>query len=50
MKLFLYSGAHAAAIKVFRKVASGKTFGYESNRIPSWDEVHDLWLKQGKEY
>ncbi len=50
MMAFLHSGAHLIAMKNFRKIATGKTFGYESDRIPSWDEVHDLWLKNGKEY
>lgn len=50
MKDYLHSGAHLKAIKVFRKIAVGKTFGYESDKIPSWDEVHDLWLLHGKEY
>lgn len=50
MKLFLNTGAHAKAMKVFRKIATGKTFGFETNKIPSWDEVHDLWQKQGKDY
>jgi len=50
MKAYIHSGAHLKAMKAFRKIASGKTFGYESDRIPSWDEVHELWQKQGKEY
>jgi hypothetical protein len=50
MKEFLYTGAHAVAIKNFRKIATGKTFGYESKTIPSWDEVHQLWLEKGREY
>jgi len=50
MKKYIYSGSHIKAIKVFKKIATGKTFGYESDRIPSWDEVHKLWLEEGKEY
>lgn len=50
MRKFIYSGAHKHAIKAFRKIATGKTFGYESNQLPSWEEVHDLWNKNGKEY
>jgi hypothetical protein len=50
MKAYIHKGAHLKAIKVFRKIAVGKTFGFESDRIPDWDEVHELWLQQGKEY
>ena len=50
MKEFLYTGAHAAAIKSFREIATGKTFGYESKTVPSWDEVHQLWLVKGRDY
>jgi hypothetical protein len=50
MKNYIRSGAHLQAIKVFREIAVGKTFGFESDRIPSWDEVHDLWLERGKTY
>jgi heme-degrading monooxygenase HmoA len=50
MKAFLYSGAHAAAIKNFRKIATGKTFGYESKTVPTLDEVHQLWMEKGRDY
>lgn len=50
MKAYIHSGAHLKALKAFRKIATGKTFGYESDRIPTWDEAHILWLKNGKEY
>ena len=50
MKNYLYSGAHLAAIKVFKKIATGKTFGFESKQIPTWDEVHKLWIEKGIEY
>lgn len=50
MKSYVHSGAHLKALKSFRRIATGKTFGFESDRIPSWDEVHDLWNQNGKEY
>ena len=46
----IHSGSHLKALKAFKKIAVGKTFGFESDRIPGWDEVHDLWLQNGKEY
>lgn len=50
MLAYLHSGAHLKAMKAFRKIAVGKTFGFESDRIPDWNEVHQLWLEKGKEY
>jgi hypothetical protein len=47
---YIHSGAHLEALKMFKKIATGKTFGFESDKIPSWDEVHELWLKYGKEH
>ncbi len=50
MKRFLTSGAHLNAMKAFRSIATGKTFGYESDKVPSWEEVHKIWLTQAKTY
>jgi hypothetical protein len=50
MKAYIRRGAHLKAMKAFRKIAEGKTFGFESDRIPAWDEVHDLWIHRGKTY
>lgn len=50
MRVYIFSGAHKKAIKAFRKIATGKTFGFEATKIPAWDEVHELWKKHGKEY
>ena len=50
MRAFAYSGAHRKAIAAFPAIATGKTFGYETEAVPDWDEVHDLWRKRGKDY
>jgi hypothetical protein len=47
MQRYIYEGPHRRAIQVFRKIATGKTFGYESTALPSWDEVHSLWKLRG---
>lgn len=47
---FIYSGAHMQAIRVFKKIATGKTFGYTSSEIPEWDDVHRLWKERGADY
>ena len=50
MRRFLYQGAHKQAIKAFPDIATGKTFGFETDRVPSWDEVPTLWAEHGREY
>jgi hypothetical protein len=50
MKKYIYQGPHRRAIQIFRKIATGKTFGYESNSLPNWDEVHELWKTRGNDY
>jgi hypothetical protein len=50
MQAFIYSGAHKKAIAAFRKIASGKTLGFESEVIPSWEEVRAMWEEQGRNY
>jgi hypothetical protein len=50
MQSYIYQGPHRLAIKAFRKIATGKTFGYESTSLPSWDEVHEMWKHKAKSY
>ena len=50
MRAFLYAGAHKQAIKAFPIIATGKTFGFESDHVPDWDEVHRLWHEHGRDY
>ncbi len=50
MRAFLYAGAHKRAIKAFPIIATGQTFGFESDRVPDWDEVHRLWQEHGRDY
>lgn len=50
MKRFLYRGAHRRAIANFDTIATGKTYGYSSSKIPDWEEARALWEAHGKEY
>ena len=50
MRRFLYQGAHREAIRAFPDIATGKTFDFETDRVPEWDEVHALWGERGREY
>jgi len=49
MRQFVTSGAHLAAMKNFRKLGTGKIFGYAPDRIPDWDTVYELWKLHGRE-
>jgi hypothetical protein len=47
MRNYIYNGAHRLAIKSFKKIGTGKTFGFEGSEIPTWQEVHEIWKKDG---
>jgi hypothetical protein len=37
-----------AAMRAFHLMATGKTLGFSADTPPNWDEVHRLWLDQGR--
>ncbi len=42
------NGVHLKAMKSFHKIATGRTFGYESETIPSWEEAYSLLKSKRK--
>jgi len=50
MRAFLYSGAHGRAIRAFRQIATGKTFGFHTENVPGWGEIHEIWNSRGRDY
>lgn len=50
MLAFVRSGAHLDAMKAFHRIAEGSTFGFTTDRIPDWPEVHALWKERGDVY
>ncbi|MFM6951842.1 MAG: hypothetical protein ACKOXR_01705 [Bacteroidota bacterium] len=50
MLVFMRSGVHLKAMKSFHKIATGKTYGYESEVIPSWTEAFEALSNNGKNY
>ena len=50
LRAFVGSGPHLKAVQSFRKIATGSTFHYESDTIPSWKEARRLWEEHYKEY
>ncbi len=50
MRAYISRGAHLKAMKVFRRIATGKTLGYEARELPSWDDVPRIWQEKGREY
>jgi hypothetical protein len=43
MRRYLVAGAHLKAMKAFGAIATGKTMGFEGDKLPDWDEVQVLW-------
>jgi len=50
MLQFMRSGAHLKAMKAFHHIATGRTYGYESDTIPSWEEACAILQEKGKNY
>ena len=47
---FMRSGAHLKAMKAFHQIATGRTYGYESDQIPTWDSAYSDLINKGKVY
>ena len=47
---FMRGGTHLKAMQAFHKIATGLTYGYESENGPSWPEAFALLQEKGKEY
>ena len=47
---FMRNGAHLKAMQAFHKIATGKTYGYEAEAIPDWNEAFSLLETKGKNY
>jgi hypothetical protein len=50
MMRFVYSPVHRQAMQVFPTIATGKTYGYWTDDLPSWDTALALWHEHGVEY
>lgn len=49
MRTFLVTGAHLAAMKAFHGIATGYAIGFHAEVVPDWEEVHVIWLRNGKD-
>ena len=50
MTRFMARGAHAKAMKVANEMgdpSETKVYGYETDKIPTWDEALALWSEHG---
>jgi hypothetical protein len=50
MKKFVSSPIHLKAMKVFPKIATGSTIGYEADEIPIWSGALENWRMQAVNY
>ena len=50
MLVFMKNGVHLKAMKAFKSIATVRTYGYESDSIPSWEEAYSLLISKGKNY
>ncbi|HTO65766.1 MAG TPA: hypothetical protein VMM15_31455 [Bradyrhizobium sp.] len=49
MRRFVASGAHLAAMRNFRKLGSGQTYGCNCDELPDWGTMYGLWKQYGRE-
>ncbi|HLG81984.1 MAG TPA: hypothetical protein VKY22_13275 [Bradyrhizobium sp.] len=49
MRRFVTSGAHRRAMKKFRTLGAGKTYGYVCDHVPDWQSAHRLWCLHAKD-
>jgi len=49
MRRFVSSGSHRVAMKNFRQLGSGRTYGYASDFVPDWQSAYQLWCRYAKE-
>lgn len=50
MRRYLGSGVHRKAMQHFSTIATGKTWGYASDTVPTWDEAFALLQAHGREH
>ena len=50
MRKFMLSPIHRKAMKMFPKIATGSTIGYETDKMPRWDEALSIWRKSAVNY
>jgi len=50
MSAFIRNGTHLKAMKLFHTIATGKTFGMETDQIPDWEKAFSLLQAKGIEY
>jgi hypothetical protein len=41
-------GDHVQAMKIFDSIATGKTYGYETDEIPTWEAARELYDTKGR--
>jgi heme-degrading monooxygenase HmoA len=48
MRAYLASGPHLSAMKTFRRIATGRTVGYNADRAPDWEEARSIWHEKAR--
>lgn len=49
MRRFVTSAAHRRAMKNFRTLGAGKTYGYVCDHVPDWLSAYQLWCLHAKD-
>jgi hypothetical protein len=47
---FVHSGVHKKAVSVFRRYFTGKTYGYETTEVPTWESALEQFRQNARDY
>lgn len=47
---FMRSRPHIDAIRAFGDIATGRTYGWEADAPPNWDDALAQWREKGRDY
>ena len=47
---FMRSRPHIDAIRAFGDIATGRTYGWEAEAAPNWDDALAQWREKGRDY
>jgi hypothetical protein len=49
MAAYIADGAHLNAMRHFKKIGSGRVYGFYNGRAPEWGAAYALWSKFGSD-
>ncbi|GAB5470371.1 MAG: hypothetical protein Kilf2KO_34010 [Rhodospirillales bacterium] len=48
MRAYLTAGAHRRALRAFPAMADGAVLGWETDQVPGWSDIPEIWRSRGR--